>query len=60
MLTQDCIDKIKDVQLSTVVGRYIQLKRKGANMEASCPFHAEKSASFIVNDVKGIYKCFVY
>ncbi len=58
MLTQDCLDKIKNVQLSTVISRFIQLKKKGANLQALCPFHNEKSASFHVNDLKGYYKCF--
>ncbi len=59
MLTHECIEKIKEVQLSTVVGHYLSdLKKKGTNWEACCPFHGEKSPSFKVNDIKGIYKCF--
>jgi DNA primase len=59
MLTQTCIQNIKDVQLSTVVSQYVNgLKKKGANYQAPCPFHAEKTASFVVSDAKGIYKCF--
>ena len=59
MLTQDCIEKIKDVPVSDIVRHYLpDLKKKGVNWQACCPFHAEKSPSFSVNDVKGIYKCF--
>lgn len=59
MLTQNTIDQIKEVELSKVVGHYLaDLKKKGSNWKACCPFHNEKSPSFTVNDVKGFYKCF--
>ncbi len=53
------IDQIKTaVNIAEVVGDYVSLKRKGANMWACCPFHGEKSPSFSVSPAKGIYKCF--
>jgi DNA primase catalytic core len=59
MLTQTCIQNIKDVQLSTVVSHYVpDLKKKGANWQSCCPFHAEKTPSFVVSDTKGVYSCF--
>lgn len=41
-----------------VIGDYVTLKRKGANYWALSPFVKEKTPSFAVNPVKGIYKCF--
>ena len=41
-----------------VISDYITLKRKGANFQACCPFHNEKTPSFIVSPSKGLFKCF--
>ncbi|MBR3846146.1 MAG: DNA primase, partial [Alistipes sp.] len=41
-----------------IVGDYVTLKRKGVNYTACCPFHNEKTPSFIVSPAKGVYKCF--
>jgi twinkle protein len=41
-----------------VVADFIKLKKNGANHTGLCPFHNEKSPSFIVSPSKGIYKCF--
>lgn len=46
------------VSLSDIVGRTLPLKRSGREMKGLCPFHAEKTPSFTVNDKEGFYHCF--
>ena len=46
------------VQISDILGEFITLKKKGINYTACCPFHNEKTPSFIVNPARGTFKCF--
>jgi hypothetical protein len=41
-----------------IISQYIPLKRKGSSYEGSCPFHQEKTGSFVVSNAKKRYKCF--
>lgn len=45
-------------RVEEVVGDYVNLKKRGANYIGLCPFHNEKTPSFNVSAVKGIFKCF--
>ncbi len=59
MIPKLTIDKIIDVaRVEEVIGDFITLKKRGANLLGLCPFHGEKSPSFTVSPAKGIYKCF--
>ncbi len=46
------------LSVSSVVGKYIKLKRHGHEFQGLCPFHQEKTPSFTVNDRKRFYHCF--
>ena len=59
MIPQDTIEKIFDtVRVEEIVGDFVELKKAGVNYKGRCPFHDEKTPSFVVSPTKGIYKCF--
>src|SRR5512138_2662399 len=59
MITRDTIETILSAtRIEEVVGDFVSLKRRGANLLGLCPFHNEKTPSFTVSPAKGIYKCF--
>ena len=59
MIPQETVNRILDAaQIVDVVGDFVTLKKRGANHMACCPFHNEKTPSFVVSPSKGIFKCF--
>lgn len=49
---------IKDTPISSVIGYYYPLNKRGATFEAICPFHSDTKPSLKINDNKGVFKCF--
>jgi DNA primase len=49
---------IETARIEEVVGDFVALKKRGANLLGLCPFHNERTPSFTVSPAKGFYKCF--
>ncbi len=59
MIDRLTIDRIfAAADIVEIIGDYVTLKKKGVNYQACCPFHNEKTPSFVVSPAKGMYKCF--
>lgn len=59
MIKNESIQRVIDtMRVDEVLGDYINIKKRGANLMANCPFHDEKTPSFVVSPAKGMYKCF--
>lgn len=61
MIDQAIVERIVEQaqsQITEIVSDYVNLKRRGVNYIGKCPFHNEKTPSFIVSPSKGIFKCF--
>ena len=60
MIDERTIESILDrVDIVDVVGRYVpDLKQKGSNYQCCCPFHSERTPSFIVNKARNTWHCF--
>ncbi|WP_220271581.1 DNA primase [Helicobacter sp. MIT 99-5507] len=59
MIEQNSIEQLKQIiNIVDVVSNYVELNRAGANYTANCPFHNEKTPSFVVSPAKGYFKCY--
>ena len=59
MIDEASIDRLRNsIDIVDVIGSYIELKKSGANFKANCPFHGEKTPSFVVSPHKQIFHCF--
>ena len=59
MIDPKTVERITEAaDILDVVGDYVSLKRRGVNYLGLCPFHNEKTPSFIVSPAKGLFKCF--
>ena len=59
MIDRITIDKIRSAaNIYDIVKEFVTLKKAGANYKGLCPFHDEKTPSFIVSPSKQLFKCF--
>jgi DNA primase len=59
MISKKSIEEVLEIaRVDEIVGETVDLKRRGSNLIGLCPFHGEKTPSFIVSPAKNIYKCF--
>jgi DNA primase len=55
----DDIELIRQkINIVDLISEYVTLKKAGINYKANCPFHQEKSPSFMVSPERGVWKCF--
>lgn len=58
MISNTTIRKVRDLDIEDVLKPYVKLARKGSSLVGLCPFHSERTGSFIVSPKKNLYHCF--
>ncbi len=59
MITKQSLERLKEqADIVTIISSYIELRRNGSNFSACCPFHNEKTPSFIVSPARNSYHCY--
>ena len=59
MIPQHVIEQVRDrTDVTELVGQYVDLKRAGTNYKGLCPFHQERTPSFIVSPERQTFHCF--
>ena len=60
MISQEIIEKIRlSVDITDIIREYVPgIKRAGRNFKVCCPFHQERTPSFVISPEKGIFHCF--
>ncbi len=59
MISREQIEKVQNTaDILDIIGERIDVKRAGSNYKARCPFHDEKTPSFMISSSKQIFKCF--
>lgn len=58
-ISDETVERVKQaVDIVSLIGDYVDLKRSGASYKGLCPFHGEKTPSFVVTPSRGTFKCF--
>lgn len=53
------VQQVKDrINIVEIIGQYVQLRKAGRNYSGRCPFHNERTPSFMVSPERGTYMCF--
>ncbi|MBQ9638924.1 MAG: DNA primase [Bacteroidales bacterium] len=59
MINKETIQRIGDAtHIEDIISEFVSLKKRGSSYVGCCPFHNEKTPSFVVTPAKGIFKCF--
>ena len=59
MIDNSSVEQLKNsIDIVDIISNYIEVKKAGANFKANCPFHGEKTPSFVISPTKQIYHCF--